>query len=211
MDNRLDTTAGRIRFLRKKAGLKQEQLGEKLNVGKTTISNYENGVSKPQGKRLIELANFFRVSTDYILASDVGSLQERPGVSIPKSVAVPILIHLEQGAYQENIECYVELPTTLNPEGDYLAWRVDTEFPGGKIDKDDIVIILKTKEYQNGDMIVGIIGKEKTVIGNYCKAADSLVNCNSKCEKFCDDPTIVQMKNREFKMIGKVVAAIVSF
>ena len=42
MDNRLDTTAGRIRFLRKKAGLKQEQLGEKLNVGKTTISNYEN-------------------------------------------------------------------------------------------------------------------------------------------------------------------------
>lgn len=57
----------KIRYLRNEYRLTQTQLGEKLGVGKTTISNYETGNSFPDNDMLIRLSEIFNVSTDYLL------------------------------------------------------------------------------------------------------------------------------------------------
>lgn len=56
-----------LRELRTKKGFSQKQLAEMLNVAQNTISQYENGTREPDAATLIKLANFFSVSTDYLL------------------------------------------------------------------------------------------------------------------------------------------------
>lgn len=57
----------RLKYLRGKMGLKQEDVAKVLGVGRTTITNYETGFSEPSLKHLRKLASFFNVSVDYLL------------------------------------------------------------------------------------------------------------------------------------------------
>lgn len=53
--------------LRQDRGLTQKELGKVLSVSTGTISNYENGVHYPDLEKLVQLADYFQVSTDYLL------------------------------------------------------------------------------------------------------------------------------------------------
>lgn len=53
--------------LRKDKGLKQADLAKILFVSPGTISNYENNTHYPDVEKLIEIANYFHVTTDYLL------------------------------------------------------------------------------------------------------------------------------------------------
>lgn len=53
--------------LRKDKGLSQRELGHIIHVSVGTISNYETGVHFPDVEKLISLADFFGVTTDYLL------------------------------------------------------------------------------------------------------------------------------------------------
>ena len=61
------TLADRIKELRKLKDLTQADLGKILGVGKTTISMYENGNSSPNDEIKLKIAEYFNVSTDYLL------------------------------------------------------------------------------------------------------------------------------------------------
>ncbi|MDO4369291.1 MAG: helix-turn-helix transcriptional regulator [bacterium] len=47
----------KILYLRKQNGLSQEQLGDKLNVTRQTISNWELGETSPNLEQLKKLSN----------------------------------------------------------------------------------------------------------------------------------------------------------
>jgi HTH-type transcriptional regulator, competence development regulator len=57
----------RLRRLRLEKKLTQEELGKKINVTKVSISGYENGNRTPDTETLQKLADFFNVTTDYLL------------------------------------------------------------------------------------------------------------------------------------------------
>lgn len=61
----------RIRLLRTENEMTQTDLANLLGVGKTTISNYENGNSCPDNEILLKLSNLFKVSTDFILGNTI--------------------------------------------------------------------------------------------------------------------------------------------
>ena len=54
-------------FLREKAGLTQEQLGDALGVSGKTVSKWENGASAPDLSMLEAVADHFGVETDVLL------------------------------------------------------------------------------------------------------------------------------------------------
>lgn len=56
-----------IQYLREESNMLQSELAEKLGVGRTTISNYENNYSYPDLETLIAISNLFNVSTDFLL------------------------------------------------------------------------------------------------------------------------------------------------
>lgn len=58
-------TFDRIKELAKKQGLSINSLEEKLGYSRNTIYNLKN--SKPSTERISEIADYFNVSTDYLL------------------------------------------------------------------------------------------------------------------------------------------------
>ena len=67
---RLDT--GRLRRLRTERMLTQAELGEELGLSESTVSLYEKGEREPSFTTLCRLADFFGVTTDYLLGrSDI--------------------------------------------------------------------------------------------------------------------------------------------
>lgn len=59
--------ADRLKELRKLKGLSQNYLATYMNVSQVTISNWERGTKEPSFTALIDLANLFGVSCDYLL------------------------------------------------------------------------------------------------------------------------------------------------
>lgn len=57
----------RLKELRKNAKMTQEDLGERFNVAKNTISYWESNITKPDIETIVALSTFFGVSTDYLL------------------------------------------------------------------------------------------------------------------------------------------------
>lgn len=53
--------------LRKRKGLSQEQLAEELNLTRQTISKWELNQSTPDIDYILQLSEFFQVSTDYLI------------------------------------------------------------------------------------------------------------------------------------------------
>ncbi|MFR5875870.1 MAG: helix-turn-helix domain-containing protein [Eubacterium sp.] len=60
----------RIKELRDAHGINQVKLGEALFVKKQTVSNWENNNILPSIDMLIKIADYFSVSTDYLLCRD---------------------------------------------------------------------------------------------------------------------------------------------
>lgn len=57
----------RIKILRNEKGLSQRELAKMLNLSSSTIAMYETGKRKPDSETLEKIAQFFNVSTDYLL------------------------------------------------------------------------------------------------------------------------------------------------
>ncbi|MDE7219315.1 MAG: helix-turn-helix domain-containing protein [Oscillospiraceae bacterium] len=57
----------RIKALRCKHGMTQEALGKIIGVRQDSIYTYEKGKNYPEVRNLMILADYFGVSTDYLL------------------------------------------------------------------------------------------------------------------------------------------------
>ena len=60
----------RLRELRNKSDLTQNEIATKLGVSGQTILNWENGIYEPKISQLIELADLFNVTVDYLIERD---------------------------------------------------------------------------------------------------------------------------------------------
>ena len=59
--------AQRLRELRQDNHLSMKQLAKELNTTDAAISNWENEINEPKISYLVSIANYFSVSTDYLL------------------------------------------------------------------------------------------------------------------------------------------------
>jgi len=57
----------RAKALREEAGISQIRLATALNVSNQFVSNWENNQRRPNYELLVAIADFFDVTTDYLL------------------------------------------------------------------------------------------------------------------------------------------------
>ena len=77
MVNKENKTGLRLKALREKKGLTQRELADLLKVTPKAVSFYELGEREPSFSALTYLADFFNVSTDYLLGqTDIQSPQQ---------------------------------------------------------------------------------------------------------------------------------------
>ncbi len=60
----------KLKKLRTEKGLTQEELSRFLNVSRVTIAGYETNRKEPDFEKVLFLAKYFNVTTDYLLGAD---------------------------------------------------------------------------------------------------------------------------------------------
>ena len=66
----------KIYQLRKLAGMTQEQLAEKLNISRQTLSKWENGTSVPDVESVVRLSVLFHTSLEELLLEEENRAEE---------------------------------------------------------------------------------------------------------------------------------------
>lgn len=67
--------ADKLILHRKKAGWSQEELAEKMNVSRQSVSKWEGAQSVPDLQKIIRLSELFDVSTDYLLKDEIEDIE----------------------------------------------------------------------------------------------------------------------------------------
>ncbi|MDD7026860.1 MAG: helix-turn-helix domain-containing protein [Lachnospiraceae bacterium] len=75
------TLGEKITLLRKQKGWSQEELADKLDISRQSVSKWESLASVPELDKIVRLSELFEVSTDYLLKEETGTYPEAFGYS----------------------------------------------------------------------------------------------------------------------------------
>ena len=71
------TIAEKIKKLRKDNNMTQEDLAEKLNVSRQTISKWETNITIPDADNIVAISKLFNITTDELLNYKVEAVQKK--------------------------------------------------------------------------------------------------------------------------------------
>ena len=71
----------KVKELRRKMGLTQVQLAERLNISQSALSTYETGRINIDNDTLRKIARFFDVSIDELLGIEASEIPKKPEIS----------------------------------------------------------------------------------------------------------------------------------
>ena len=81
-----------IKALRIQSGLNQVEFAKKMGVTKQCVSNWENDNVVPSVKMLVKLADFFKVTTDFLLGRETENLIVADGLSEEQKAHIRLLV-----------------------------------------------------------------------------------------------------------------------
>ncbi len=84
--------ADKIKMLREKSGTTQAELAKKLGITRSGVNAWEMGISVPSTQYIVKLAEYFAVSTDYLLDMPKTSSVSVEGLSEKDISAVVAII-----------------------------------------------------------------------------------------------------------------------
>lgn len=82
--------APNLKLLRLRRDLSQEEMAGKLDVTRSSLSGYENGTAEPNFTTLVRISNFFKVSLDKLLKTDLSQLSEAQLEEIEKGYDIDL-------------------------------------------------------------------------------------------------------------------------
>ncbi len=100
----------KLRELRQKRKLTQEEMSKILNLGSTTYKNYENNITEPNISTLIKLADFYHVSLDELVGRPTNLINKMVLTEREQSIIEKVLNM--NNKQQELTELYID--TMLN-------------------------------------------------------------------------------------------------
>lgn len=98
------TLGEKLKEIRKRFGLSQEQLAEIMNVSRQAITKWENDGGMPDVSNLQELSKVFGITVDYLLNDD----NQLPALSLKKE--------LDKEKYKNKLTMYYEVLKEHYPE-----------------------------------------------------------------------------------------------
>lgn len=150
----------RIKSLRQKRGLSQQELAKLLFVNQTAVSQWERGSTNPSTDTAIALANFFDVSVDFLL----GRAEEVPAKikrTIPVLGTVPAGVPIEA---IEDVLDYEDLsPEEANDSYEYFGLRIRGRSMMPEYLDGDTIIVRRQETAETGDdAVVMVNGDDAT-------------------------------------------------
>jgi len=188
------TLSERLRIARKRAGITQVKLAEKLGITYPTVNRYERGHRIPDAALLARIAEIVDCDPGWLLSGQ-GDINDPKAETVGR---VPLLYKIPEEfpeKVSEEISGYIRLPDT--PRDGY-AIVVDDDAMSPGIKTGDYAIFVQS-EARNGDIVVVRDEWGDVIIRRFRK---------KKGEEFlvADNPDYRPIKmSDKFTILGKVV------
>lgn len=154
----------RMKQLREKMGISMMEAAKRLSMPYTTYVNYEKGAREPDSETLIQIANFYGTTIDYLLFRyDPGSIPDNI-ISMPKMRKIPLIGTIACGEpilAAENIDGEVDIPDEVS--ADFALRCKGDSMINARIFDGDIVYIRQQDIVDNGEIAAVLIDDEATL------------------------------------------------
>ncbi|MGI6041008.1 MAG: LexA family protein [Candidatus Alectryocaccobium sp.] len=174
----------RLKYLRLKKELSQDELAKIFGVSKQAISQYERGLRTP--KDYEQIADFFNVDLDYLMGrSDFYTrlvyapesyINEETFPSSVSTFKIPLysaVVSAGNGAFADgNIETYIDIPVEMAKKGEYFGLRIKGDSMEPEIKNNDIVVVRKNPDPKNGQTIIAVVNGDE----GFCKRIERYSN-----------------------------------
>lgn len=194
----------RLKFLREEKGLFQSDIAKFLGVSISAVGFYENEKRDMSPDTIVKLANYFGVSTDYLLGKS-----DNRNSDVPIS-RIPILGTVKAGydwLAEENIVDYITLKENIPNVGEYYALRITGDSMLPLLAEGDLVIVHDQADVESGQTAVVLINGEEATVKKVIKTKDGIelhaMNPYYPVKKF----TFEDMQKIPVKIIGRVKEA----
>lgn len=144
----------RLQELRNKAGLTQTALAKILHVSRSTVAMWENNGNEPSNDKIMQLADIFNVTTDYLL--NAPTQNRNPRIPVLGTVAAGIPID----AIEEIVD-WEEIPQAMAHQGEFFGLRIKGRSMEPRIMQGDTVIVRKQEDISSGDIAIVLVNGEE--------------------------------------------------
>lgn len=154
-----------LKILRKKKGLLQKDVAEKIGVGRTTYVKYENGDSEPDYKTLVKLAEFYDISIDELLGRENAQRYSPADNWIPAlgKVAAGIPVEAIENFDSDDPDDWEQISADMARNGKHIALRINGDSMEPRMKVGDVVIVRIQETIEDGETaIVKVNGDETT-------------------------------------------------
>lgn len=155
-------------------GKDRNDLARDLNLPYTTITSWCKAEFYPRIDKIQLLANYFDIQK-----SDLVESKEKLDKLGNPVAEIPLLGTVKAGydyMAQENWEGMIEVDKNIIKDGsDYFALKIKGDSMSPVLIEDDIVIIKKQEDFENGDLVVAIINGDEATIKKGRKNDTSIV------------------------------------
>lgn len=198
----------RLKFLREEKGLFQSDIAKFLGVSISAVGFYENEKRDMSPDTIVKLANYFGVSTDYLLGK---SDNRNSDVPISK---IPILGTVKAGydwLAEENVIGYITDRDTIKDYekniNEHFALKVTGNSMLPLLSDGDLVIVHNQDDVESGQTAVILINGEEATVKKVIKTNEGIelhaMNPYYPVKKF----TFEDMKEIPVKILGRVKEA----
>lgn len=169
MEGLVDTFANRLNKAMRIRNIKITELSEKTGISKSSLSEYINGKYEAKQNGIYLISKALNISEAWLMGLDVPMEKViRKDVLGNTVIPIPILGTVKAGydyMAQENWEGTIDVDKNLVGNGEeYFALRVKGDSMSPVLIEDDIVIVKKQNDFENGDIVVALINGEEATI-----------------------------------------------
>lgn len=162
-----------VRFLRKLKGISQNEFADLLGYKSfTTVQKWEDGTSYPSLPVVSQIADFFSVSLEMLVYSNLSDLRS-------SYKAVPILGTVRTGPgilAVENIQGWEYVPESESGHGEYFYLSVvGDSMINARISEGDILYCRKQSTIEHNEIAVVLINDEEATCKRVLFKGDSMI------------------------------------
>ena len=195
----------RLKELRNNKGLSQAAIAERFGITQQAYANYERGTRQPDYDTLKKLADYFNVTTDYLLGRDIlpkNTAKKKKGIKIPVLGRVQAGIPVD--AIEEIID-YEEITEEMAAQGDYFGLVIRGQSMMPRMLEGDVIIVRKQSDVDSGDIAVVLVNGNDATVKKIRKTESGieLVPLNPSFDIIYY--TNEEIENLPVSIIGKVV------
>lgn len=187
--------------IRNARGLTQQEVANFLDVTRQCYGHYESGRRDIDNDTLVRLADWYEVSTDYLL----GRSNDYVRIPVYGSIAAGIPIEAITDYDPENADDWEEISEELARNGAHIALRIRGSSMEPRMKTGDVVIIRIQPDVENGDIAAVRVNGSEVTCKKISKSAEGLMLIPLNPDYETTFYTPAQIESLPVCIIGKVV------